>query len=65
MENQNTEILSDCNIRTDCVIEARCPDIVLIDMKNQETFIIEVVIPGGFRVRDKEAEKISKYQDLA
>ena len=40
-------------------------DIVLIDKKNQETFIIDVAIPGDFRVREKEAEKKSKYQDLA
>ena len=52
------------NIRTDRVIEARPPDIVLIDKNNQETFIINVTIPEDFRVRDKKAEKISKYQDL-
>ena len=40
-------------------------DIVLIDKKNQEMFIIDVAIPGDFRVREKEAEKKSKYQDLA
>ena len=65
MENRDTEILWNFNIRTDHVIEARCPDIVLRDKKNQEAFIIEVAIPGDIRVRDKEAEKISKYQDLA
>ena len=65
MENQDTEILWNFNIRADHVIEARHPDNVLIDKKNQQTFIIEVAIPGNFRVRDKEDEKISKYQDLA
>ena len=49
------------NIRTDCVIEGRPPDIVLIDKNNQETFIINVTIPEDFRVWDKEAENIVKY----
>ena len=47
------------------IIKARRSDIVLIDKKNQEIFIIHVAISGYFRVRDKEAEKISKYQYLA
>ena len=59
-----TESIWDFNIRTDYFIWTRCPDIVRIDEKNQETFIIDGVIPGDFRVRDKEAKKISKYQDL-
>ena len=43
-------------------MEARCPDIALIDMKNQETFIIDdVAISGDFRGRDKEVEKILIY----
>ena len=54
----------DFNIRTDRVIEARRPDIVLIDKKNKETMIIDVAVPGDFRVKEKEIEKITKYQDL-
>ena len=53
------------NIRTDCVTEARPPDIVIIDKNNQETLIINVAIPEDFCVRDKKAEKILEYQDLA
>ena len=52
IKNQDTKIWWNFNIRTKCVIKARCPDIVLIDMKNQETSIIDVSIP-----RDNEAEK--------
>ena len=65
MENQDTKVLGEFNIRTNRVIEARHPDIVLIDKENQKTFIIDVAIPRDFHVRDKNAEKISKYQDLA
>ena len=65
MENQDMKILWGFNIRTQHVTEARRPDIVLFDKKNQETFIVDVAIPEDFHVRDKEAEKISQYQDLA
>ena len=56
MENQDTKILWDLNIRTNCVIKAKCPDIVLID-KNRIMFIIDVAIPGDFYVRDNKAKK--------
>ena len=65
MENQDTKVLGEFNIRTNRVIEARNPDIVLIDKENQETLIIDVAILRDCHVRDKKAEKISKYQDLA
>ena len=64
MENDDVKLLWDFNIRTDRVIEARRPDIVLIDKKNKETMIIDVAVPGDFRVKEKEIEKITKYQDL-
>ena len=65
MENDRVKILWDFNIHTDRVIEARRPDIVVVDKFNSETTIIDVAIPGDFRVKDKELEKIEKYQDLA
>ena len=40
-------------------------DIVLINKKNQEKFIIIVAILGDFRVRLEEVEKLLKYQDFA
>ena len=65
MENDRVNILWDFNIHTDRVIEARRPDIVVVDKLNSETTIIDVAIPGDFRVKDKELEQIEKYQDLA
>ena len=64
LENDDVKLLWDFNIRTDRVIEARRPDIVLIDKKNKEAFVVDVAIPGDFRVKDKELEKMEKYQDL-
>ena len=43
--------------------EARRPDIVFID-KEKEVVIIDVAIPGDERVKDKELEKVEKYQLL-
>jgi len=65
LENDNVKILWDFNIHTDRVIEARRPDIVVVDKRNAETAIIDIVVPGDYRVKEKESEKIGKYQDLA
>ena len=64
MENDNVKILWDFNIHTDRIIEARRPDIVVVDKLNSETVIIDIAVPGDFRVKEKESEKIEKYQDL-
>ena len=54
-----------CNFTVQCdqKIEARRPDI-FIDKKEKEVGIIAVAIPGGDRVKDKELEKVEKYQLL-
>ena len=43
------------------MIEARRPDIFLVDKRSKE---LKMVIPGGSKVREKELEKIDKYQML-
>ena len=65
LENNDVKILWDFNIHTDRVIEARRPDLVIVDKKNSETVIVDIAVPGDFRVKEKEEEKIGKYQDLA
>lgn len=45
------------------MIEARRPDVVVADKRDSETVMIDV--PGDFRVKEKETEKITKYQDVA
>ena len=49
-------------MRTDHEIGARRPDLVIIDKSCQ---IIDVAIPKDNGVREKEDEKVEKYQDLA
>ena len=45
-------------------IGARRPDIVFIHKKEREVVIINVAIQGDDRVKDKELEKLEKYQLL-
>ena len=46
------------------MIEARRPDIVVVDKVKKETVIIDMPIPRDTRVCDKEQEKIEKYSLL-
>lgn len=49
-------------IQCDRFIEAGKPDIVLYDKKAKEVKIIDVGIPGGKKLKDKEMEKLEKYK---
>ena len=59
-ENENFKILWDFTIQFDHMIEARKPDIVVVDKVKKEKMIIDVAILGDTRVCDKEQEKIKK-----
>ena len=58
------DVCSAIIIIIDRKIEARRPDIVFIDGKEREIVIIDVAIPGDDRVKEKELEKLEKYQLL-
>ena len=64
VESENFKILWDFTIQCDRRVEARRPDIVFVDKKQREVVIIDVAIPGDDRVKDKELEKVEKYQLL-
>ena len=65
MESENFKILWDFTVLCDRKIEARRPDIVFIDKKEREVVVmIDVAIHGDDRVKDKELEKVKKYQQL-
>ena len=63
-ENEKTNILWDVTIQTDRVIEARRPDIVVIDKANKTCQIIDIAVPSDQNITKKEKEKIDKYQEL-
>ena len=64
IENEKVKLLWDFNIQTDKIIEARRPDLVLVNKETKECQIIDVAIPGDTRVTKKEEEKIEKYREL-
>ena len=64
LESEEYKILWDCSIQTYHVIEARRPDLVLVDKKRGTFKIIDFAVPGDSRIEEKEKEKIEKYQDL-
>ena len=57
-------MLWNINVQGDNVIEARRPDIILIDKKKGKGIIINITIPAGLRGGGKERENMEKYQDL-
>ena len=54
----------DFSIQTDHVIEARRPDLVVVDKKERSSKIIDFAVPGDSRIEEKEKDKIEKYQEL-
>ena len=64
MESETFKILRDFIVQCDRKIEARRPDIVFTDKKEREVVIVNVAIQGDDRVKDKELEKLEKYQLL-
>ena len=45
-------------------MEARRPDLILVDKRAKSCVIIVAAIPGDCRIREKEIKKIEKYQNL-
>ena len=64
VEDDDVKLIWDINMECDNVIEARRPDLILVDKKAKSCVIIDVAIPGDCRIREKEIEKIEKYQNL-
>ena len=65
LENENYKLLWGFSIRTNHHIEARRPDLVLVDKSKKSCHMIDVAIPEDSEVKEKEAEKVEKYQNLA
>ena len=64
VENEEVKLLWDVNIQCDNVIEARRPDIVVIDKKEHKGIITDIAVLDDVRVGEKELEKVEKYQEL-
>ena len=46
------------------MIQARRPDLTLVDKKKNSVSLIDISVPWDSRVEEKEREKMDKYQDL-
>ena len=55
----------ECHIHADHHVKARRPDLVIVNEREKTCQIIDVFIPVDTAVREKEKEKMKKYQDLA
>ena len=63
LENGKSQVLWDLEVQTDPNIEARRPDLILIDKERNTCQIVDFAIPGDHRVKMKEKEKreISRF----
>ena len=64
VETTNVKILWYVNIQTDNEIQARRPDIVVVNKKERKCYITDVAVLGDVRIAEKEMEKIEKYDEL-
>ena len=64
MENEEVKVLWDINVQCDNVIEARKPDIILIDKKERKEIIIDIAVATNVRVGGKKRKRMENYQDL-
>ena len=63
-ENEKFKILWDFTVQTDHIVEARRPDMMIIDKEKKLCLIVDFAVPSDHRIEIKEREKIEKYQDL-
>ena len=64
VENDDVKLIWDINIQCDNIIEARRPDLILVDKKGKSCITVDIAVPGDCRVHEKELEMIEKYQNL-
>ena len=61
LENEDYKILWDFSIQTDHVIEARRPDLVVVD-KERNGKIIDFAVPGDSKIEENEKDKIENIK---
>lgn len=59
-ENGSDKILWNFSVQTDRGIEARRPDLIIIDKENNKHQIIDFAVPSDTSVFAKETEKIEE-----
>ena len=64
-ENETHKILWDFEIKTDHLIPARRPDLMIIKKKRRTRQIVDFAVTADYRVKSKENKKRDKYLNLA
>ena len=64
VEDDGVKLIWDINIQCDNGMEVRRPDLILMGKKTKSCVIIDVAVPGDCKIREKEIEKVKKYQNL-
>ena len=64
VENGEVKLLWDFNIQCDNVMEARKPDIDVVDKKEHKGIIIDIALSADVRVAEKGKEQVEKYQEM-
>ena len=57
VENKQIKVLWDINIQCDNLMEARQPDLVVIEKKEQKRIIIDIPVPADVIVEEKQKKK--------
>ena len=65
LENEKSQLLGNFEVQTDLHIEARRPDLLIVDKEKNTCQIVDFAIPADHRVEMKGREKREKYQELA
>ena len=65
LENATHKPLWNFNIRTDHLIPARRPELIIINKKERTCKIVDSAVPADHRIKLKECEKRDKNLDLA
>ena len=58
VENEEIKVLWDINIQCDNLIQARPPDIIVIDKKDQNGVITDIAVPAYVGVKEKRKSRI-------
>ena len=64
VENDRAKLLWDYDVRTCHRIQARKPDLIVVNKETQKVQLIDVAIPWDTRVMEKSRKKKEKYHDL-
>ena len=57
MENEEVKFLRDSNVQCDNVMEARIPDVIVVEKKEHKELIIDIVVPANENVGEKKRKK--------